>query len=135
MSLSSAYPLLKDVHVAAVIASGSLFAARAVAGLLGARQVMHPVLRYTSYAIDVVLLSAAVTLAFIVGQAPFLDGWLTVKVLLLVAYIVLGSIALKRGKTRASRARATALAVLVYLFIASVALTHDPRGVFAFMAR
>lgn len=135
MSLSSAYPLLKDVHVAAVIASGSLFAARAVAGLLGARQVMHPVLRYTSYAIDVVLLSAAVTLAFIVGQAPFLDGWLTVKVLLLVAYIVLGSIALKRGRTRASRARATALAVLVYLFIASVALTHDPRGVFAFMAR
>jgi uncharacterized membrane protein SirB2 len=40
-------------------------------------------LRYLSYTIDTVLLTAALMLTAIVQQYPFVHAWLTVKVVLL----------------------------------------------------
>jgi uncharacterized membrane protein SirB2 len=116
------------VHVAAVIASGGLFALRGAGVLAGARWPMFAPLRYLTYTVDTVLLTAALMLATILHQYPFVHAWLTVKVLLLVSYIVLGSFALKRARTRAARAACFAAAVLVYLFIVSVARAHHPAG-------
>ena len=127
------YPEIKWVHVAAVLASGGLFMFRGVAMLAGARWYMAAPLRYLSYTIDTVLLTAAMMLATVLHQYPFVQGWLTVKVLLLVVYVVLGSYALKRGATRAVRARAFVAALLVFAFIVSVARAHDPRGVLALL--
>ena len=122
------YPQIKWVHVAAVICSGLLFALRGAAQLAGARWTMAAPLRYLSYAIDTTLLTAALMLATILHQYPFVHAWLTVKVLLLVVYIVLGSFALKRGRTRAQRLYWFLGSVAVYLFIASVARAHHPLG-------
>jgi uncharacterized membrane protein SirB2 len=127
------YLQIKWVHVAAVLASGGLFALRGIAMLSGARWYMAAPLRYLSYTIDTVLLTAAFMLATILHQYPFVHGWLTTKVVLLVVYVVLGSYALKRGDTRAIRAVTFIAAVLVYAFIISVARAHDPRGVFAML--
>jgi uncharacterized membrane protein SirB2 len=44
-------------------------------------------LRYLSYSIDTVLLTAALMLATILHQYPFVHGWLTTKVLLLFCYV------------------------------------------------
>ena len=87
------YPQIKWVHVAAVICSGLLFALRGTAQLAGARWTMAAPLRYLSYAIDTTLLTAALMLATLLHQYPFVHAWLTVKVLLLVVYVVLGSFA------------------------------------------
>jgi uncharacterized membrane protein SirB2 len=119
------------VHIAAVIASGLLFALRGAGVLANARWPMFAPLRYLTYTIDTVLLTAALMLATILHQYPFVHAWLTVKVLLLVLYIVLGSFALKRARTPASRAACFGAALLVYLFIASVARAHHPFGVLA----
>jgi len=119
------------VHVAAVIASGVLFALRGSGVLAGARWPMFAPLRYLTYTIDTVLLTAALMLATILRQYPLVHAWLTVKVLLLVVYIVLGSLALKRGRTPATRAWCFTAALLVYLFIASVARAHHPLGILA----
>lgn len=127
------YAQIKWVHVAAVLCSGALFALRGAVMLAGARWYMAAPLRYLSYAIDTVLLTAALMLATILHQYPFVHGWLTTKVLLLVVYVVLGSYALKRGSTQAVRARAYVAALLVFAFILSVARAHDPRGVFAWL--
>ena len=94
------YLQIKWVHVAAVLTSGGLFALRGIAMLAGARWYMAAPLRYLSYTIDTVLLTAAMMLATVLHQYPFVNGWLTTKVLLLVVYVVLGSLALKRGATR-----------------------------------
>ena len=125
------YQEIKWVHVAAVLSSGGLFAFRGVAMLAGARWYMAAPLRFLSYTIDTVLLTAALMLATMLRQYPFVHGWLTTKVLLLVVYVVLGSYALKRGATPTVRAWAFAVALLVYGFIISVARAHDPLGVFA----
>jgi uncharacterized membrane protein SirB2 len=128
------YPQIKWVHVAAVIASGSLFALRGAGTLAGAGWPMFAPLRYLSYTIDTVLLTAALMLATLLHQYPFVHAWLTVKVLLLVGYILLGTYALKRGRTRAARAWCFVAAVFLYVFIASVARAHHPLGAFIRMA-
>jgi uncharacterized membrane protein SirB2 len=127
------YPEIRWVHIAAVLTSGALFALRGAAMLAGARWYMAAPLRYLSYTVDTVLLTAALMLATILHQYPFVHGWLTTKVLLLFVYVVLGSYALKRGSTRALRARSYVAALMVYAFIISVARAHDPRGVFAML--
>jgi uncharacterized membrane protein SirB2 len=119
------------VHIAAVIASGSLFALRGAGTLAGASWPMWAPLRHLSYTIDTVLLTAALMLVTILHQYPFVQAWLTVKVLLLVVYILLGSLALRRGRTQSQRAWCLAAALLVYLFIVSVARAHHPLGSFS----
>ena len=125
------YPQIKFVHVAAVILSGSLFALRGSLMLVRSRFTHHPALRYLSYVIDTILLTAALMLVAILHQYPFVQAWLTVKVLLLAVYIVLGVFALRRGRTRAVRAGFFVAALTVFAFIVSVAITHNPWGVFA----
>lgn len=119
-------------HIGCVIASGSLFFTRGCMMLAGLPVANHTALRRLSVVIDSLLLAAAIALTMIIHQYPFVQAWLTVKVLLLVVYIVLGVFALRRGRTRAIRATYFAAALVVFLFIVSVARTHNPLGVFAY---
>jgi uncharacterized membrane protein SirB2 len=78
------YLEIKLVHVYSVLASGALFFVRGFAALVGAHWTMGAPLRYSSYAIDTVLLTAALMLTTILHQYPFVHSWLTAKVVLLV---------------------------------------------------
>jgi uncharacterized membrane protein SirB2 len=124
------YPQIKLIHIAAVLLSGGLFFLRGLALHLGGRWPMAAPVRYSSYAIDTVLLVAALMLAAMLHQYPFVHGWLTMKVVLLVVYIVLGSFALKRGRTRTIRVLCWLAALAVYAFIITVARAHHPAGIF-----
>ena len=125
------YPQIKLVHIVAVLASGGLFFLRGLAFHLGGKWAMAAPLRYLSYTIDTVLLTAALMLATILHQFLFVHGWLTMKVVLLVVYVALGTYALKRGQTLKTRVFCWLAALAVYAFIISVARAHHPAGVFA----
>ncbi len=130
------YAEIRFVHIWSVIASGSVFALRGLAlfsgaGGTGERVAMAAPVRFLSYTIDTVLLAAALMLMTIVQQYPFVNHWLTVKVLLLVAYIALGMVAFRFGRTRRVRIGAFAAALAVFFYIVSVALAHDPAGIFS----
>jgi uncharacterized membrane protein SirB2 len=129
----SVYLIVKNIHVYSVILSFALFLLRG--GLMfansGLRQ--HVVLRIGPHVIDTVLLASALILSWVLQQYPFVHPWLTVKVLALVAYVVFGSLALKRARTMRLRAFFFLLAVLTFLFIASVALVHHPLGVLSWL--
>jgi uncharacterized membrane protein SirB2 len=122
------YPQIKSVHVAAVLASGLLFLFRGAALHAGMTWAMAAPLRYLSYSIDTILLTAALMLVTLLHQYPFVHAWLTVKVLLLIVYVVLGSLALKRAATRRGRIVCWLAALLVYCFIISIARAHHPAG-------
>ena len=124
------YMPLKSVHIAAVLASGGLFALRGLLVLSGRAWAMSAPLRYLSYSIDTVLLTAALMLATMLPGAVFANGWLAVKLTLLVSYVLLGSFALKRGRSNRSRTLFFIAAVIVYAFMYSVARTHQPLGWF-----
>jgi len=125
------YPQIKLVHIAAVLLSGTLFALRALAVQLGQRWAMAAPVRYLSYSIDTVLLTAALMLMTVLHQFPFVNSWLTVKVALVVAYIVLGTFALRRARTQRARLLCTVAALLVFGMVVSIARTHNPLGVFS----
>ena len=86
----------------------------------------HRLTRILPHIVDTLLLGSALTMAWMSGQYPFVQGWLTAKLCGLLAYILLGMMALKRGRTQAIQARYFGLALLAYAYIVSVALTRSP---------
>jgi len=76
--------------------------------------------------VDTVLLLSAITLAIQLSISPLSYPWLMAKIIALLLYIVLGTIAIKRGKTRKIRLAAWLSAQLVFIYIVAVALTHNP---------
>jgi uncharacterized membrane protein SirB2 len=122
------YLQIKAVHVLAVLLSGGLFALRGAAVLAGARWPMAAPLRFLSYTVDTVLLTAALMLFTLLPGAMFANGWLATKMLLLVGYVTLGSIALKRAATARGRATTYAAAVGVFVAMLGIARAHHPLG-------
>ena len=122
------YPQILFVHILAISLSGSLFASRGLGVLAGARWPQAAPVRYFSYSVDTVLLTAALMLLTILPGAMFVNGWLTVKLILVVAYVVLGSFALKRGRTSRIRTICFVAALLVFATIIGIALAHHPLG-------
>lgn len=122
------YAQIKLVHVAAALTSGGLFLLRGLAVQVGSPWAMVKPLRYLSYGIDIVLLSAALMLVAILPSAVFANGWLWAKLGLLFFYVVLGSFALKRGRTRRVRLACYVTALLAFAATYSIARTHDPLG-------
>jgi len=124
------YPQIKAVHIAMVLLSGALFALRGAGVLLGGRWAMSLPVRWSSYAIDTTLLTAAMMLLTFLPSGLFANGWLTMKVGLLVVYVVLGTFALKRARKPRSRAVFYVLALLTYGWMLTIARAHHPLGMF-----
>lgn len=125
------YILVKYVHVISVVLSVSGFFLR---GLLMMRD--SPLLRARWIKVlphinDTVLLVAALTLAALSGQYPFVADWVTAKIFGVIAYIVLGALALRDASTRRARIGYWFASLAVFGWIVSVALTRQPLGVFA----
>lgn len=118
--------LIKQLHVLSVVVSFSLFATRGVWMLVESPQLQRTWVKILPHIVDTVLLASAITLAIMLQQYPFQHGWLTAKVLALLAYIIVGSIALKRGRTKIQRVVAWLMALLIFGYIVSVALTRSP---------
>jgi uncharacterized membrane protein SirB2 len=120
------YETLKWLHVAAVIASGAGFLARAALMLAGSPRLHARYVRVAPHVVDTVLLAAAVAMAVMASISPLAHPWLAAKIIGLLAYIVLGSIALRYGRTLRARVVALAGAVLVFAYIVGTALRRDP---------
>jgi uncharacterized membrane protein SirB2 len=119
------YSAVKAVHVGAVGVSLALFALRGLWMAIGSPLLQRRWVGIVPHVVDTVLLLSAIWLAVELRQVPFRDGWLTAKVIGLVLYVVLGSIALKRGRTKAQRVGAFAAALAVFGYIVAVARTKS----------
>ena len=125
------YPQVRWLHIAMVVCSGSLFLLRGLLVQAGqSRIAMATPVRWLSYTIDTTLLTAALMLLTILPHGMFANGWLTVKLVLVVAYVVLGVFALRRGRTPRAKRIAYVAALLVFAFIVTVARAHHPLGIF-----
>lgn len=120
------YIAIKHLHVTCVLLSGSFFFLRGIWMLRESALLQRRWVKIAPHIIDTLLLGSALTMAILSAQYPFVHAWLTAKVLGLLAYIVFGTIALKRGKTKAIRIRAFIAALASLGYIVSVALTRNP---------
>jgi uncharacterized membrane protein SirB2 len=121
------YAIVKSLHVGCAGASLALFVLRGAWMIPAPRRLQQPWVKVVPHAIDTALLASALWLAWQLG-ADGTRGWLTAKVIALLAYIALGTIALKRGRTLSIRLAAFAGALATFGYIVSVALTKSPLG-------
>lgn len=120
------YTLLKYLHISCVALSYTLFVLRGFWMLRDSPIMQRRWVRIAPHIIDTLLLASAVWLAYLLGQYPFVDGWLTAKVTALLLYIALGSVALKYGRSKRIRLSAWIAAQLVFGYIVLVAVNHSP---------
>ena len=120
------YETLKWLHVSCVIASGTGFLARGALMLADSPLLQARFVRIAPHVIDTVLLAAAVSMIVLARLSPLAHPWLAAKIAGLLAYIVLGAIALRHGRTKRLRVIAMLAAVLAFSYIVGIALQRDP---------
>jgi len=124
------YLVLKALHVASAAASLSLFVTRGVWMISAPERLQRRWVKIVPHIVDTVLLASALALVWQLGGLAALraQSWLVAKIVALLAYIALGSIALKRGRTMRTRIVAFIVAVAVFGYIVSVAIAKSPFG-------
>jgi uncharacterized membrane protein SirB2 len=120
------YAAIKMIHVGSVIISYMLFSLRSMWMMQDSTRLKQRWVKITPHVVDTVLLTSAIALAIRIRQDPIHDYWLSAKVLGLLAYIALGMMALRFGKTRKAKISASMGAQMVFIYIILVAVTKNP---------
>jgi len=126
------YEALKLVHVGTAILTISGFVLRGYWMFSGSPNLQLKVVRVLPHIVDTVFLVTGIVLIVILNLPVMSQAWLLMKFAALVAYIVLGAIALGRGKTMRSRTIAFVLALATFAYIAGVALSKSTASWLAF---
>jgi uncharacterized membrane protein SirB2 len=121
------YFLIKHTHMTAAFVSFALFFTRGLWMLRGSPLLTRGWVRVLPHVNDTLLLASAVLLTLILAQYPGTHGWLTAKLTALLVYIGVGMVALRHGRTLRVRFAAWLAALLVFLYIVSVALTRSAQ--------
>ncbi|MGE5466355.1 MAG: SirB2 family protein [Ignavibacteria bacterium] len=122
------YAAVKHLHVACAILSGTGLFLRGLLMVSDSPLLSRGWVRTLPHVNDTILLAAALALTVLIGQYPFVDGWLTAKFFAVVAYVLLGALALRPGRPRPVRVAALCAALAVFGYIVSVALTKSAWG-------
>jgi len=120
------YATLKSLHLTTIALSLALFVLRGLWMIAESPRLQARWARIVPHLNDTVLLVSGISLAYTLGLSPLEHGWLAAKIVALLAYIMLGTMALKRGKTRGQRIAAWIAALLVFGYMVAVAVAHDP---------
>jgi len=124
---------IKLFHISTVFISFLFFTTRFYWMIAKPSLLKAPWVKIFPHVVDSLLLISAIVLTIQISQYPFVDAWLTSKVLALLAYIIIGNIALKRGKSKPIRIVAGIISILIFLFMISVATTKDALGFLSLM--
>ena len=115
------YALIKNIHLAFAILTTIGFCVRGVWMMTESSMLQKKLVKVLPHIVDTTLLISAVTLVVMSGQYPWVAAWVGMKIALLVAYVVLGTFALKRGKNKQIRTVFFAVSILILLALFAVA--------------
>ncbi len=116
---------IKILHMSCALLTISGFFVRGVWMLRDSPLLQARWVKVLPHVIDSVLLLSGVTLAVLTQQNPMVQHWLLAKIVLLLLYIVLGSIALKYGRSKKQKILAWVAALVVVMMIVSIARSHQ----------
>jgi uncharacterized membrane protein SirB2 len=131
ISAAMDYQVIKLIHQSTVALSFFGFLARGLGVLVDSAWVRSRAARTLPHIVDTILLLSGVTLAWLQRLSPVSTPWLLAKLIGLVIYVALGMVALRGGRTKLSRAIAWIVALVVFGYIVSVAVTKEPLGFLA----
>jgi len=119
---------IKHIHLLFVALSFLSFFIRGIWMMKGSPLLRVKVVRIAPHVIDTALIVSAVTLAVMMSFSPMQQPWLLTKIIALFVYIGIGVVAFKSSKPMGVKVGLWGLALVVYLFIISVAMTKSPLG-------
>lgn len=122
---------VKHLHVSCAILSIAGFCLRYMLRLKKSALLERRWMKVVPHVNDTLLLAAAIWLSVMTAQYPFYAGWLTAKIFGLIAYIILGSLALRPGSSPGLRVASGLAALAVFGWIVSVALAKQAWGFLA----
>ncbi|MDE2196575.1 MAG: SirB2 family protein [Gammaproteobacteria bacterium] len=122
---------MKLAHVAFAGMSIALFALRGTFTLVAVRPSTRRVWKILPHVVDTLLLVLGAWLAIMLRLNPLHVTWLGVKLLCVIGYIALGVLAFRLHRPRWLKLGLFGAAILLFAFIASIAILHNPRGIFA----
>jgi uncharacterized membrane protein SirB2 len=128
------YETLKMIHVGTAILTISGFVLRGCWMLSGSPKLHLKLVKIAPHILDTVFLLSGIGLIVTLNLPLLSQNWLLMKFVALVAYIVLGAIALGRGKSMRSRTIAFVLALATFAYIVGVALNKSTASWFASLA-
>jgi len=120
------FMLLKHTHITCAVISFALFFLRGIWSFNDSPIMRQGWVKVVPHAVDTLLLASALGMAYLIKQYPLVDAWLTAKFFGLVLFIILGSVALKHGRTRNIRIAAWLGAQVVFAYIVLVATNRNP---------
>lgn len=128
--MESLYLPFKHSHIMLVAISIVFFIIRGALSITGKTWQEKKAVKISAHTIDTLLFITGITLMFITGFYPLEQAWLTVKLVLLVGYILFGVKTMK-SPSLMKRRMYFAAAVICVLFMFTIARTHHPLGLFS----
>ena len=119
------YETVKLIHISTVVLTILGFVLRSYWMFTNSPQLQQRLVKIVPHIVDTVLLISGIALIVILNLPVLSQNWLLMKFMALVVYVVLGAIALGRGKTMRSRTTAFVLALATFAYIAGVALSKS----------
>ncbi len=115
------YVLVKQLHMSAASISLLGFLVRGYWMIRNNPWLNAKLSRVLPHIVDTILLGSAIYLVIASKMYPLSVNWVTAKVILLIVYVIAGSFALKRGKTKTIRIMALLVSILTILSIFAIA--------------
>lgn len=128
------YSILKNIHVVTAALTICGFVLRGIWMLSDSPNLHRRAVRIVPHVVDSVFLLSGIALIVELRLAVLTQPWLIAKLCAIVAYILLGMIALRRGRSQRTRAVAFALALAVFAWIVGVALSKSTWSWVAYLA-
>lgn len=120
------YFLIKHLHMTTAIVSIVFFIVRAWWSVRESPLLQRRWVKILPHVNDTLLLVLGVMLAVTLSMSPHQHPWLAAKLLGLIIYILLGTVAIKRGRTPLTRGLTAVAAIAVFFYVYATAMTKDP---------
>lgn len=128
------YLIIKNLHALSALVTITGFVLRGYWMLTGSDKLQHAVTRTAPHIVDTVFLLSGIAMLVMLSLNPFSQGWLVAKFAGLIAYILLGTVAIRRGSTLQIRIVAFVGALSVFAYIVGVALSKSPASWLAYLS-
>jgi uncharacterized membrane protein SirB2 len=121
------YEITKHLHLTAMVLSLLLFITRFVLTLRQSPALQKKWLKISPHIVDTLWLVSAGVLCVMIDQYPFVDAWVSEKLLALVMYMLMVTIALKLAKTTTIRFVGLLGAISWLAYAGMVAVSKQPH--------
>ncbi len=122
------YLIVKYLHSLTALLTISGFILRGAWMIKGNPLLQRRVTKIAPHVVDTVFFLAGIALVWMLNLNVITQPWLLFKFVGLIVYIVLGTIAIKRGPTLQIRIIAFIAAIAVFAYIIGVAIAKSPAS-------